>query len=350
MSGLIVGLVLRTPITDEFNTEAKFIATVYADHAWEDGSHAHPAVDTVAGITGLSSRTVQRYCRVLVNIGMFIPAGKGPKGTNQYSFPLEEKEDGSVRLKLLEGDSLSPCQPDRGDTESGDTESGDSIVSPKQTTRHLIHEEEEKKPQKFNFSAELHEELKELGVFVSLWKDIELKLTMDTWTESDMVALIDWMLDTRKNKSKAAQGFVTRLRENTRAPKEYYKFEKRRLTNKWFPGKSADMDEPETSEPVAQEPEYVFVQADETITPELEQAWVSVLGQLSMEMNRGAFEAWVKPSRPVHFEGQRLKVAAESAYVRDMLESRLRSTVERLLVGILNDQVNVEFVVAVETE
>jgi len=151
MSGLIVGLVLRTPITEEFNTEAKFVATVYADHAWEDGTHAYPAVDTVAGITGLSSRTVQRYLRVLEEIGMLRIMGKGPRGTNRYDFTLQNNKDGSVGLVLVggdslsprqpvrgdslsprqpvRGDSLSPRQPVRGDTESGDTESGDTGVT-----------------------------------------------------------------------------------------------------------------------------------------------------------------------------------------------------------------------------
>lgn len=134
MSGLVVGLVLRAPITSVFTSDAKFIATVYADHAWEDGTHAHPAVDTVATITGLSVRTVQRYLRILETIGMLIPSGKGPRGTNQYSFPLVEHEDGSVRLKVARGDTVTPRQPVTGDTESGDTESGDTAVSPKQTT------------------------------------------------------------------------------------------------------------------------------------------------------------------------------------------------------------------------
>lgn len=145
MSGLIVGLVLRSPITDEFNTEAKFIATVYADHAWEDGTHAYPAVDTVAGITGLSDRTVQRYLRALESIGMLILDGKGPRGTNRYKFPIEEGKDGSVRLSWRRGDSVSPqvdgekaadsgdsltgCHADGGDRESGDRESGDTGVT-----------------------------------------------------------------------------------------------------------------------------------------------------------------------------------------------------------------------------
>ena len=145
MSGLIVGLVLRQPITEKFNSDAKFIATVYADHAWEDGTHAYPAVETVAAITGYSDRTIQRYLRVLEGIGMLIPNGKGPRGTNRYDFPLQIAEDGSVRLAIKggdtvtppaaeqneadSGDSLSPRQADGGDRESGDRESGDTGVT-----------------------------------------------------------------------------------------------------------------------------------------------------------------------------------------------------------------------------
>jgi DnaD/phage-associated family protein len=130
MSGLIAGLVLRTPITEVFNTEAKFIATVYADHAWEDGTHAYPAVETVAKITGLSVRTVQRYLRVLEGLGMLIRNGHGARGTNRYDFPIADNaEDGSIRLVVSMGDTQSPRQPDGGDTVSGDTVSGDTGVT-----------------------------------------------------------------------------------------------------------------------------------------------------------------------------------------------------------------------------
>jgi len=122
MSGLIVGLVLRQPIAKEFNSEAKFVATVYADHAWEDGTHAYPAVDTVAGITGYSSRTVQRYLRTLDAIGMMKPAGKGPRGTTSYDFPLHINEDGSVRLAMRGGDTVTP--PEEKPADSGDSLTG----------------------------------------------------------------------------------------------------------------------------------------------------------------------------------------------------------------------------------
>ena len=88
-----------------------------------------------------------------------------------------------------------------------------------------------------------------------------------------------------------------------------------------------------------------------------EQAWHSVLGQLQMEMPKASFDTWVRDTRPLSYENSTLTVAVQNAYARDWLESRLASTVSRLLVGILNSNVAINFVVsqadelqAVETE
>ena len=40
-----------------------------------------------------------------------------------------------------------------------------------------------------------------------------------------------------------------------------------------------------------------------------------------------------------------MTIATRNAYARDWLESRLASTVQRLLIGILNQSVSVQFVV-----
>lgn len=142
MSGLIVGLVLRTQITDEFNSDAKFIATVYADHAWDDGTHAYPAVPTVARITGIHERTIQRYLRVLEKIKMLIPDGKGPRGVNKYKFPVEDSADGFVRLALAWGGAVTPVTNEGGGADSGGADSGGehwvTPQPPKQTNNPLI--------------------------------------------------------------------------------------------------------------------------------------------------------------------------------------------------------------------
>ncbi len=74
-------------------------------------------------------------------------------------------------------------------------------------------------------------------------------------------------------------------------------------------------------------------------------AWQSVLAQLQMEMPRASFDTWVRDTRPVGYENGELTISVRNAYARDWLESRLTSTVNRLLIGILNSNVAVNFVV-----
>jgi len=76
-----------------------------------------------------------------------------------------------------------------------------------------------------------------------------------------------------------------------------------------------------------------------------EQAWQSVLGQLQMEMPRASFDTWVRDTRPISYDKGVLTVGVRNAYARDWLESRLASNVSRLLIGILNANVTVNFVV-----
>ena len=76
-----------------------------------------------------------------------------------------------------------------------------------------------------------------------------------------------------------------------------------------------------------------------------EQAWQSVLGQLQMEMPRASFDTWVRDTRPVSYRDGTLTISVRNAYARDWLESRLASTVSRLLLGIMNVSVAVNFIV-----
>jgi chromosomal replication initiator protein len=77
----------------------------------------------------------------------------------------------------------------------------------------------------------------------------------------------------------------------------------------------------------------------------VEQAWQSVLGQLQMEMPRASFDTWVRDTKPLSYQDGTLTIGVRNAYARDWLESRLASTVSRLLVGIMNASVAVNFIV-----
>ena len=75
------------------------------------------------------------------------------------------------------------------------------------------------------------------------------------------------------------------------------------------------------------------------------EAWQSVLGLLQMEMPRASFDTWVRDTEVLSLEMGVMIVATRNAYARDWLESRLTSTVQRLLIGILHQSVSVQFVV-----
>ena len=82
------------------------------------------------------------------------------------------------------------------------------------------------------------------------------------------------------------------------------------------------------------------------LTQNLQRAWQTVLGQLQMEMPRASYDTWVRGTKALSYEDGHLTIGVRNAYTRDWLESRLQSTVSRLLIGIMNRSVEVDFVVS----
>jgi len=76
-----------------------------------------------------------------------------------------------------------------------------------------------------------------------------------------------------------------------------------------------------------------------------EQAWQSALGQLQMEMPKASYDTWVRDTLVFSYDDGLFTIGVRNAYARDWLESRLSSTVARLLMGIMNRTVDVTFVV-----
>jgi chromosomal replication initiator protein len=77
-----------------------------------------------------------------------------------------------------------------------------------------------------------------------------------------------------------------------------------------------------------------------------QQAWQSALGQLQMEMPKASFDTWVRDTRIVSYDSGTFTIGVRNAYARDWLESRLSSTATRLLMGIMNQDVDIQFVVS----
>ncbi len=80
-----------------------------------------------------------------------------------------------------------------------------------------------------------------------------------------------------------------------------------------------------------------------------EQAWQAALGQLQTDMPKAAFETWVREARYLSYEDGSFIVGVSNAYARDWLQSRLSSTVNRILTSLMNRTVEVSFVVWSQT-
>jgi chromosomal replication initiator protein len=75
------------------------------------------------------------------------------------------------------------------------------------------------------------------------------------------------------------------------------------------------------------------------------QAWQATIGQLQMEMPKAAYDTWVRSAELVSYNEHQFTIGVPNAYARDWLDSRLSSTVTRLLTGMMNRPQAVNFVV-----
>ena len=75
------------------------------------------------------------------------------------------------------------------------------------------------------------------------------------------------------------------------------------------------------------------------------QAWQATLGQLQLEMPKAAFDTWVRDAEFLSWENGTFTIGVRNAYTREWLADRLTSTIKKLLTGIMNQTVDVCFVV-----
>jgi chromosomal replication initiator protein len=63
-------------------------------------------------------------------------------------------------------------------------------------------------------------------------------------------------------------------------------------------------------------------------------------------MPKASYDTWVRDTQVLSYDDGLLTIGVDNAYARDWLESRLASTVNRLLVGVMNRSVEVKFIVS----
>ena len=73
------------------------------------------------------------------------------------------------------------------------------------------------------------------------------------------------------------------------------------------------------------------------------QAWQAALGQLQLEMPKAAYDTWVRDAELISVSDSKFTIGVRNAYARDWLDSRLKSTISKLLTGSLNRPIEIEF-------
>ena len=74
-----------------------------------------------------------------------------------------------------------------------------------------------------------------------------------------------------------------------------------------------------------------------------EQIWQAALGELQMQMTKATFETWLKRTAVLSYADQELVIACPNQYTQEWLETRLKTTIQRILSGITGQLMRARF-------
>ena len=80
------------------------------------------------------------------------------------------------------------------------------------------------------------------------------------------------------------------------------------------------------------------------------QVWRAALGELQVSLSPANFETWLRDTHLVDVDDQRFRIAVPNGFAKDWLETRYRSLISQTLARVVGYSVQVEFVVAGNTD
>lgn len=82
----------------------------------------------------------------------------------------------------------------------------------------------------------------------------------------------------------------------------------------------------------------------------IEQFWDSVLAQIEQRIAKPSFEAWLKSTKAIHFDGNAIIVAVPNEFVCTWLERNYTVLIEEVLKQLTNQNMAVHFIIQEDDE
>ncbi len=76
-----------------------------------------------------------------------------------------------------------------------------------------------------------------------------------------------------------------------------------------------------------------------------QEAWQAALGQLQIQMDKAAFDTWLRGTQVLAFQDGQFTIGVDNAYAKDWLKERLSPTIERTLTDLMDCPVSLAFAI-----
>ena len=76
-----------------------------------------------------------------------------------------------------------------------------------------------------------------------------------------------------------------------------------------------------------------------------DKVWQAALGELELQMTRATFNTWLKSTKVVSWDHENFVLGVPNGYIKDWLENRLYTPIQRTVSGILDRTIDVQFIV-----
>jgi chromosomal replication initiator protein len=74
-----------------------------------------------------------------------------------------------------------------------------------------------------------------------------------------------------------------------------------------------------------------------------QQVWEAALGELQLQVNKANYDTWLKKTIGLTYQGNELVVGVPNTFVAEYLDRNQRSLIEKVLTGLLHQEIEVEF-------